>query len=473
MTEQRERELIRRAIDQRFSGMQANPRLADRIIQIDRGEIKVKKKLSLAFIVVIISILIAATALAAALLWKDQYVPMKEIEKKEGYYDGWPILQKQHLVQALIESGHIAESEETGKLFDNRTGEAAKHMIADQLLLSLTSETDVREISIDTITYAVMGFVDTWTPEQRVWWQQVTNQLYGDLGSPDILIVPEEGLLSEAEAIAIAKKAILDTWKYTQDEIDRAVPVANLFVTKQRPDYRRWEVQLKMYKEGSDTEVELIHLIIVDEDGQVIDDPDMGIVNPEESYKRMQSLLNRQKTPLFQTIDGFLHRAGEMPFRTWPLELKAEFSIIVAPQVRAIVDSGDLSPLISGDNPDLSLIASSTFNYGMPDERDINQSDAYDLSVQAIIETYDLDDDIIALYDDVSFYYDISEPDEPLWKFLFLPTFLNKFPGGYSSEQSRLQYKIEINARTGEVVKTEEFKFQLINNNLEYVIKLY
>lgn len=72
MTEQRERELIRRAVDQRFSGMQANPRLADRIIQIDRGEIKVKKKLSVGFVLVIVFSLLVVTALGALTLsWDD------------------------------------------------------------------------------------------------------------------------------------------------------------------------------------------------------------------------------------------------------------------------------------------------------------------------------------------------------------------------------------------------------------------
>ena len=141
--------------------------------------------------------------------------------------------------------------------------------------------------------------------------------------------------------------------------------------------------------------------------------------------------------------------------------------------MRAIVKSGDLTPLINGEGPDLSVIASSTFTYGMPGEQDMKQDDALDLAKQTIMETYALDSKIVTLYDDISVYFDITEPDAPLWKFLFIARNREKFPGGYDSEQARLQYKVEINSRTGEVKKAEEFRFQGIGYDLEYDVKLY
>ncbi len=462
--------MVRHAVDMSLSGLQGDPWLAQRILANVKGEVKVKKKLSVGFVLVIILVLAAVTALAATLLWKQQYVPMKEIEQTEGYYENWPISQKQVLIRALINSGNIEESSKTAKLFDDSTDEATKHAITDQLVLTLTGHTDVEEITVDIITYAIMGFEDTWTPEQRVWWQQVTEQFYGDLGNPDTLVTPSGDVISEAEAIAIAKEAILAAWDYPLDALDKALPVADLYVTEQRPDYRRWNVQFKLFREGSDNYVERIHVAVVDEHGQIIDDPDMGIKRPDGS---VENLPGRPTTPLFQTIDAFALRADEMPFRVWPLELKAEYSEVVAPQVRAIVESGDLTPLINGNGPDISVIASSTFTYGIPGEQDMKQDDAQTLAIQTILETYDLDSKIVALYDDISIYFDITNPDVPLWKFLFIARNCEKFPGGYDSEQARLQYKVEINSRTGEVTKAEEFKFQFINYDLEYDLKLY
>ena len=72
-------------------------------------------------------------------------------------------------MRALVDSGYLAQGGETERLFDEGTPEAERHAIADALLLTLTGQTTVAEISVDIITYAVMGAEDTWTPEERAW----------------------------------------------------------------------------------------------------------------------------------------------------------------------------------------------------------------------------------------------------------------------------------------------------------------
>lgn len=84
MTEQRERELIRRAINQRFSDRQENPWLAERIIKTERGEIKMKKKLSAGLVLTLILLFAALTALAAVTL--DSFYS-KLVEMYDNYGD--------------------------------------------------------------------------------------------------------------------------------------------------------------------------------------------------------------------------------------------------------------------------------------------------------------------------------------------------------------------------------------------------
>ena len=104
-------EQIRHAVNARLSGLEGNPGLARRVIQAAKGEEKVKKKLSVGLVLVIVLLALAAvTALATALLWEQQVIPMKEIEQSEGEYMDWPISQKKVLIQALMDSGHIQES---------------------------------------------------------------------------------------------------------------------------------------------------------------------------------------------------------------------------------------------------------------------------------------------------------------------------------------------------------------------------
>lgn len=144
---------LRRVMDACLPGLENRPDFDRDVLRQVRGEVKVKKKLSVGFVLVIVLVLAAVTALAAALLWEQQVVPMKEIEQAEGDYVNWSISQKQALIRALIDSGNIEETAETARLFDDSTGETEKQAIANQLVLTLTGQTDVKEINVDIITY--------------------------------------------------------------------------------------------------------------------------------------------------------------------------------------------------------------------------------------------------------------------------------------------------------------------------------
>ncbi|MCH5287279.1 MAG: hypothetical protein J1E43_07650 [Christensenellaceae bacterium] len=468
--------LVEEAVEQKCAFLQPDPFLAQRVLNAanEKGEVKMKRKISVGLAVILALMLMSVTALAAALLWQQQVVPMKEIEQTEGDYAGWPISQKQVLIRALIDSGVITAGNETDRLFDEATNEAEKHTIADQILLTLTGQTDVKEISVDIITYAVMGPTDTWTAEQRVWWQDVTQQFYGDDGAPDVLINASPEVISEADAIRIAKDALVTAYGWSQSTLDNALVVADLYVTEQRPDYKRWNVQFKFYREGSDNYLERVYVVIVDENGQVVDDPDMGIIRPQASLEA-ETQLGRTNSALYQTIYAMAGRINSdlASFGVWPLELQSEYSEIVAPQVRAIVESGDLTPLINGEGPDLFVIAASKYTYGVPSDADMEQAPALAIAKNAMMEKFGLESSIVDLYGNISVYFDITDPSAPLWKFVFSPSSRRAFPGGYDNPQSQLLYKVEINAQTGTVECAEEFEFQILGNDLDYMLRLY
>ena len=96
---------------------------------------------------------------------------------------------------------------------------------------------------------------DTFTPEERVW-QQQSDRSKPHNEADDTFINTTNGDLSEAEAVAIAKNAILKSHGLPEDALDHSRAVANLYVTNARPDYRRWFIQFQVLKEGSDTYVE-------------------------------------------------------------------------------------------------------------------------------------------------------------------------------------------------------------------------
>lgn len=104
MTEQRERELIRRAINQHFSDKQGDPWLANRIFAMEKGGYKMKKKLSVGFVLALVLILCTLTVVAAVAL--DAYYS-KLVEMYDNYGDSnhWTLEQSSEASNLAQEYG--------------------------------------------------------------------------------------------------------------------------------------------------------------------------------------------------------------------------------------------------------------------------------------------------------------------------------------------------------------------------------
>ena len=468
MNERNVSERIVRAVDARLSGLTGDPGMARRVLARSKAAPVRRKKRAVALIVAAVLALAGMGALAASLLWREQAAPMKQVEQTEGDYAGWAIEDKAALVRALVDSGHLAKSGETDRLFDEGTPEDERHAIADALLLALTGQTAVEEISVDIITYAVMGAEDFWTPEERVWWQQLTRRFDGDDGADDTFIVPDDSVISEAQAVTAAREAILSARGLEEGALDAALPVADLYVTQQQPDRPRWNVQFKFFREGSDSYVERVYSAVVDaRSGEVLSDT--GATQPDEATIASA----RPDTPLLEAIDAMAESVQRdiASFPAWPLALKAEYARDIAPRVRAIVDSGDLTPLDNGAGPNLYVIAAAAYDYGLPGEGDLAQEDALERAREAVRERFDLSPETLSLYTDVFIYFDATDPDAPLWRFVLQPEMGARDALGQA--QYDLRYRVEIASRTGEVASAEAFERQIPAYELPYLMNLY
>lgn len=285
---------VQKALNQDASFIQPNPYLAQRVLNVanaecvGNGEVVVKRKMPIALIIGIVLMLSGAVAIAATLLWQDYVPQMKQTEHEMGDYVEWPAVRRIQLAKDIVATGYLDESEDTQILSSETDTERDKAAAADRLMLKLTGLEDVKEIHSTLITYAIMGQEDTWTPEQRVWWNGIVT-MYGDDGATDTLIVPTKDVLSEQNAIAIARAAIQEAYGFDYAYMSSLHPVASLYTTDERPDYKRWDIQFKKYREGSSTYVEKVYSAVVDENGEVISDPDVGIDHPAEKAKRLDS----------------------------------------------------------------------------------------------------------------------------------------------------------------------------------------
>ncbi len=450
---------IRAAIDGYFADMDERPSLQNRVLRRLKGEEKVKKKLSFAAIFAVCLTILALTALAATLLW-EQFVPeAKNIEREQGDFIGWRIGDKARLVQALLDTGHLQPSEDTTLALDEAADESARHARIDALMAKLTGWA-ANEVTVDIITYAVLGAEDTWSPEQRVWWQEISNTSQ----SPDTLVVPGGGEISEADAVAIGRAAVVEAYGMAQGALDKALPVANLYVTSERPDYKRWDIQFKFFREDDPSYLTRVYSVIVDESGEVIADPDVGMPHVRDMAAETKRLTALEERPAIQAFLRFAKEAGSNAILEWSVKDQARFSRELRGDMLAAMESGELLGFAKGALwADLEIAASVQYIYGEPGADDVQEDAALALAKDLLLSKFGIPArDIKTVYT----YYDITDPALPRWKFV-VETVL---PEGTMMKDSTM-YRVELNGHTGEVVITEAFPWNIRHESMENMLK--
>ncbi len=460
---------IRKAIDAQFSGVVVKPDLQRNVVRQIRGEMIVKKKLSVGFVIAIVLLVLALSALAATILWENYVGGLMQKEQQIGTYAQWGAADKEALVEALVEMGHIEENEKTDKLFDQVTTETEKDELADQIMLAFMEQNanikdyntsfnhDVNSIDAGLLTLAIMGSEDTWPAEKRVWWQRLTNP---DVGSANDMpfVNPDQGDITEKEAIAIGQKAVNQILNVPLEELKNAQVVANMYITDERPEYKRWFVSFNILAEGSKSYVERWYEAFVDGGGNLIADPDYNVELLEaEAASLPTNNADRTYPPILEKYIEYAEYEGSYLVREWSVEGKAEYSAELRPQVQEVLKSGNLeeltNPYARYPQPHQEIIASTTNVYGLPREDDIQLDDARDLARFYVYNQYGLEEqtnrDIYSYYES----YDVTNPDLPLWKFVF-------YPDSFEGMSAVPIYKVELNAYTGDKVMVERYEWK-------------
>ena len=283
---------VQDAMNKGFSHLEFTGDHQREVLSRVRGEKPVKRKLSVGLVFAVVLLLVAFAAVAATLLWENYAAQVKRTENEQGTYVHWQTKDKIDLVKALIEMGYVEETDETDRLFDSSASEEDVHIIADQLLMDLTQR-DAGDISAAEITYAVMGYFTAWTPEQRVWWQELMGY---ESGAVDTFVRPGSHDISEEDAIRIAKNRLIEAYGFERDYFDKdhVDASADLYTTNNRPDYRRWMVIFSIYRGGSN-DLERAYSAVVDNTGTVIADPDVEMPLPGDGADRAMNELSDKK----------------------------------------------------------------------------------------------------------------------------------------------------------------------------------
>ena len=106
------RDQIHHAFDTRLSGMTGDPWLAQRIVGAE-GRLKVKKKLSVGFVLIMILVLAVVGAVAAVILSLQQIVEEQAIPMANQYEDERYTVEDTNILLQLAEENGIVLSEQT------------------------------------------------------------------------------------------------------------------------------------------------------------------------------------------------------------------------------------------------------------------------------------------------------------------------------------------------------------------------
>lgn len=214
MNDRQDIEKVQLALDTTFSHLKDDPWLAQRVLANAKGEVKVKKKLSVGLILAIVLVLAAMTALAAVLT--DYFGGFAKLEDTYGEYEQWPASAKVELVQLMIESDVIAK--ETVSQWQDIGSEQEKERAAESILADYFS--DMTYVDTYNAMAKELGPIEQWTDEERALYTSLLEK-YGKLtNSWPVYMIPEQDDLTREQAVTRAKDAVLSMFSISEAALD-------------------------------------------------------------------------------------------------------------------------------------------------------------------------------------------------------------------------------------------------------------
>lgn len=214
MDDHNQGERIRHAVDARLSGLEGEPWMMQRVLANAKGETKVKKKLSVGFVLIIVLVLAAVTALAVGL--SNYFSSFAELENTYGQYEQWPKSAKVQLVQTMLDNGVLPDTSlaDWDALTEDQK-ETEVEIILAQYFSGMTY--------IDT--YNVMtrelGPIENWTDEERVLYTSLLEK-YGELtDSWPTYAIPGQTDIDREQAISQAREAVLSKFSISEETLDQ------------------------------------------------------------------------------------------------------------------------------------------------------------------------------------------------------------------------------------------------------------
>ncbi|MEG0324225.1 MAG: hypothetical protein RR619_09530, partial [Raoultibacter sp.] len=165
-----------------------------------RGEVKVKKKLSVGFVLLIVLVLVAVTALAAMTL-NAYYEKAIEKEGQSGLIQDWSASDKVALVDWMVEAGAKLDAEQVAQLHANHLTEDEQGTLALEIINSYYPARDGILTSVDIIAKE-KGPIEYWSLEDKAWFSEMIVKYQPEEVS-GVNLLPTEADITQEQAIEI------------------------------------------------------------------------------------------------------------------------------------------------------------------------------------------------------------------------------------------------------------------------------
>ncbi len=203
---------VQNLLNRSLSGLKENPFLARRVIAKAKGEEPVTKRLSTAMVIVLVLAILTVTAAAAALIWREAAEKISLMERDNGYYDTWDTNTKVELVRYLAELGELKDNPDTERLLnDTGLSDTEKSALCDRIVTGYMGDSNVEMVTLENLLGVMKGEggdPGSWSVEDQYWYQELLRK-NGMLGHDVMhLVLPEEGEITQEEAIRIARELL-------------------------------------------------------------------------------------------------------------------------------------------------------------------------------------------------------------------------------------------------------------------------
>ncbi len=355
--------IIRQKIDTELSFLDSRPSLHGDIMSQIKGVRKrgiTMRKSLVVPVLLVIFLLMGSIAFAATALLNYIFEKAIDMETEQGSFCTWKLDDKVALINLLSENGWSFSETDIALLNDDQVPNDTKEKLVTKLIEEEFGREDA--FSHIDIIEQVKGPMQMWSLEDKAWYSSYIRSQRTFIDSwEDVL--PDESDLTQEEAVAIAKKAILEAHPITEEELEERFVSVDFFTNDEHLD-PCWRVSWLTAPYGS-TE----YTVLMTRAGEIIEDPKLGVYTPDH-----MALLMKQNEAENTTVDP-AYPTGRQD--QWSLEDKAKW--------------------LGNDN-------------GIPSVQEISEEMAVAVAQEAITSMgIDLQDYEISVWYKLYDYYDTSE----------------------------------------------------------------